>query len=276
MANKFRVGDRVRRINVDNNYLDGRGVFHVGDEGIVKDIRCDGWVDVNVGGRQFDNNDPANLELVEPQFKIGDEVIGNEKADVRYGVTKTGWRGVVVKTCNDGKQIEVKGPGYNGKDVTTFWVDAEYFDFVGPDKIVITTDGKTTTAKRFRGKTEIKHTTARCAPDDKFDFETGAGIAVARLLGREFAAPEEKPFDKNMLTNGRFGHTSDGKWFVVVGDKLMYDTASGGRYDTIHTDGCYFHYEIDAIVEAVSFREAKDGSHGDRKIIWSRSGAKLD
>lgn len=50
-------------------------------------------------------------------------------------------------------------------------------------KIVITTDGKTTTAKMYDGKSCIKVSEARCCPSDTFDFQTGAEIAFNRLFG---------------------------------------------------------------------------------------------
>lgn len=59
-------------------------------------------------------------------------------------------------------------------------------------KIVITTDGKTTTAKMYDGKSCIKVSEARCCPSDAFDFQTGAEIAFNRLFGEP-----EKKFDWN-------------------------------------------------------------------------------
>ena len=59
-------------------------------------------------------------------------------------------------------------------------------------KIVITTDGKTTTAKMYDGKSCIKVSEARCRPSDAFDFQTGAEIAFNRLFGEP-----EKKFDWN-------------------------------------------------------------------------------
>lgn len=57
-------------------------------------------------------------------------------------------------------------------------------------KIVITTDGKTTTAKMYDGKSCIKVSESRCCPSDAFDFQTGAEIAFNRLFGEP-----EKKFD---------------------------------------------------------------------------------
>ena len=59
-------------------------------------------------------------------------------------------------------------------------------------KIVITTDGKTTTAKMYDGKSCIKVSESRCCPSDTFDFQTGAEITFNRLFGEQ-----EKKFDWN-------------------------------------------------------------------------------
>lgn len=58
--------------------------------------------------------------------------------------------------------------------------------------IVITTDGKTTTATIRKGKTVLKTASARCGKNDNFVFAEGARIAFERLMGRE-PFPEEKP-----------------------------------------------------------------------------------
>lgn len=52
-------------------------------------------------------------------------------------------------------------------------------------KIVITTDGKTTLARMYEGKTVIKSAEAKCSPADEFDFNLGAKIAFGRLMKGE-------------------------------------------------------------------------------------------
>jgi hypothetical protein len=59
------------------------------------------------------------------------------------------------------------------------WRDEE-LELVKEDKIVITTDGKTTTATLYRDKDKVI-AIARCSPEDEFDFMTGAKIAMERL-----------------------------------------------------------------------------------------------
>jgi hypothetical protein len=48
-------------------------------------------------------------------------------------------------------------------------------------KIVITTDGRVTTARLIDGKRTIKTATATCSPEDEFNFEYGAALACSRL-----------------------------------------------------------------------------------------------
>ena len=51
--------------------------------------------------------------------------------------------------------------------------------------IVITSDGVTTTATRRIGKAIQAIATAKCNPNDSFDFDEGARIAFERLCGRD-------------------------------------------------------------------------------------------
>lgn len=69
-----------------------------------------------------------------------------------------------------------------------FWYVLEsdmkpYKPTIMPQKIVITTDGKTTLARLFDDKTMVKRAEAKCAPSDTFDFGVGAELAVKRLMG---------------------------------------------------------------------------------------------
>lgn len=68
------------------------------------------------------------------------------------------------------------------------------FEPVCDNKIVITTDGMETVAKLYDGKKIIKRATAKCSPNDEFNFETGAKIAFERLIEETLA--EEKPIEK--------------------------------------------------------------------------------
>jgi hypothetical protein len=61
---RFNIGDKVRRINCDNGYPDGRNL-KVGTVGIVAEIEFDDFIVLDINGEIWGGNDPENLELVE-------------------------------------------------------------------------------------------------------------------------------------------------------------------------------------------------------------------
>ena len=48
-------------------------------------------------------------------------------------------------------------------------------------RIVIMADGNTVTAREYEGRMIIREASAKCSPEDKFDFHKGAEIAFKRL-----------------------------------------------------------------------------------------------
>lgn len=140
-------------------------------------------------------------------------------------------------------------------------------------KIVITTDGKkTTTAVLYNGKQRIKEVSATCCSTDKFDFKYGASLALDKLTGFVRGSVEctldVKP--KELLKNGMFGHHNEYGWFVVVGDKFIYE--DGGysfidKYndDLVYDDDSY----VDILIEACAFNNAKEMHKGN--IVWRRN-----
>lgn len=60
-------------------------------------------------------------------------------------------------------------------------------------KIVITTDGNTTLARLYENNKVIKTATAKCSPEDEFDFNVGAELAFNRLIGKPCGKEEPKP-----------------------------------------------------------------------------------
>lgn len=61
-------------------------------------------------------------------------------------------------------------------------------------EIHITTDGKTTYAVLKQDGKVLSRSEAKCHPDDKFDFETGAKIALDRLEIKKEVKQPENPF----------------------------------------------------------------------------------
>lgn len=167
------------------------------------------------------------------KFKVGDIVVGNKKASLTYCVTK------------EGVKLKVKQVGKNGSfvgiiiyDPTNRWVGhtfgvgcelkPECFDLVTEgDKIVITTDGVTTTAKMYCGKEVIKKAEAKCAPGDKFDFEFGARLAMDRLI-EDTKSGGTTPWGKKspkVLSIEEFDWVDfkNGKCAIMVHTRTVYD-----------------------------------------------------
>lgn len=116
------------------------------------------------------------------EFKVGDKVVrvGRDNHDYPNGtVFKKGEVGVVIGIESDGF-VDVVA---NGKKVCGN--NPHYLKFVrGEEKIVITHDGKTTTATKYCADGSTVTATARCAPEDEFDFRVGAEIAMGRLVDK--------------------------------------------------------------------------------------------
>lgn len=90
------------------------------------------------------------------------------------------------------------------------------------NKIVITTDGAETLARLYEGNKVIKTATAKCSPDDKFSFETGAKIAFERLFDSK-EKEEPKYFNgKAVCVDEYFGFTV-GKIYEFVDGQCFDD-----------------------------------------------------
>lgn len=101
--------------------------------------------------------------------------------------------------------------------------DGSQFDIVcNTQKIVITSDGTETLAHLYDGEKVVKKATAKCSPDDTFDFKTGAKLAFDRLIGEvkeEWRVVNRKPKVGDYV---RIKH-NDYKELADVGDILKVD-----------------------------------------------------
>ena len=228
---KFKIGDKVRRINHNNGVVNGRELV-VGDIGRVVGINGK-WITIKVANTIYSGNDPKNLELVtEHKFEVGDMVIGNDP--YRYAYINKGWIGEVKKVHSNGC-IDLYGKRVSSSDYMTFtYLEPEYFDLYTQksEKIVITHDGKTTTATLYRENGSKEVATAKCSPEDTFDFNFGAKLAMERLMKKvepadpvvEWRVVNRKPRVGDYIrlrTNG--GYT-----FSEPGDILKVDEVGGG------------------------------------------------
>jgi len=131
------------------------------------------------------------------QFKVGDRVI------VTTNICGTRCAGMTGTIIQDFYSPEGTNGRYVRLDRTVEsvtgrrdWVWAFNFQLKHIHKhpvIVITTDGKTTTATEREGKKVIKTATAKCSDKDTFDFAEGARVAFERLQGRDPFPKEKKP-----------------------------------------------------------------------------------
>ena len=125
------------------------------------------------------------------KFKTGDRVIAKKGAP--YNITTNGWIGEVLSVDYESGFMNVRS---ESSSTSGFTVKLKYFDLLPKkteDKIVVTANGKTTTAKLYNGKTVVKTAKAKCSPDDEFDFLTGAHLAVSRLCGVDSNVKSSEP-----------------------------------------------------------------------------------
>lgn len=130
------------------------------------------------------------------KYKVGDKVRVRKDLSCgkSYGYHSFG-RGMVTFRGKEMTICRVLFHGYELLEddfpVKYTWTD-EMFEPICTEKIVITADGVTTTARKYDGKKVVKEAKAVCSKDDTFNFDVGAKLAMERLL-------EEKP----KLYNGK-------------------------------------------------------------------------
>lgn len=91
-------------------------------------------------------------------------------------------RRVQIRSVDTSDNTYLAAVGYE-----RYWYSAEMFESKQKrvslsQKIVVTTDGKVTTATLYDGKTKRNVALASCNPRDEFDFGIGAQLAVERLF----------------------------------------------------------------------------------------------
>lgn len=120
------------------------------------------------------------------------------------------------------------------------WLSRWYkFERVEEHKIVITSDGKTTTARLFNGKELVKKADAKCSPDDEFDFMVGAKLAMERLEHAK-AQPKYKA----------------GQYIKVTGRKWYSHGLAIGSYGRIRSAEAADVYEIDGFSENGTLKQS--------------------
>lgn len=121
------------------------------------------------------------------KFKVGDKV---RAIDNQYSITcKVGnWEGIVAHVGDDGNfnAVTTKHIDPSEIDEEYYDLDPRHFELIQPETIVITNDGRVTTAWLKQGKKTVRQAIAKCSPDDEFSLETGAKLALERLFRTEY------------------------------------------------------------------------------------------
>lgn len=107
-------------------------------------------------------------------------------------------------------------------------------------KIVITTDGKTTTARLYEDNKVVKTAEAKCSPEDTFDFKIGAKLAFERLTQEE--PPKPKYYNgKVICTSNKFNPSQTiegftvGKIYEIIDGVITADDGwKSQQYKTLH------------------------------------------
>lgn len=185
------------------------------------------------------------------KFKIGDRVITTEKFETHtkaglvgtlVAFEKTCWGDVVVEFDNKveyGHSADGKAKYGHGR-----YGNSRGLKPVENRKIVITSNGAETLARLYEGNKVIKTATAKCSPDDTYNFDEGARIAFHRLIGDYAEVKKKKPRvykagDKvKVIANTCVHSIKIGE--VVTLTKIYREYADGNNcWDTKEHGECY-------------------------------------
>ena len=170
------------------------------------------------------------------KYKVGDRVVG---VGATGGWNIDGLVGTVKHVHSDaditcGVEFDEHIGGHDGygcfkgKSGHCLFVASRSLRPACANKIVITTDGKTTLARLYDGKRVVKSAEAKCAPSDTFDFATGAKLAFDRLMGNEKAeAPKQEPIKLYCVKDSEVSWVrtslTKGKIYEFDGHRIEYD-----------------------------------------------------
>ena len=192
------------------------------------------------------------------KYKVGDKV--RVRDDLEIGK----WYSMNNRTFSD--FVNSKMITFKGKEVTILadncfgmylikedngewhWTDEM---FSGPatslPKVVITTDGKTTTAKMYERKKVLKTAKSQCSPEDTFDFAVGAKLALERVTKKE---PKFKIGQFVRVINNDMNHFPIGQIVQIIDFDKYKDLCEGYCCDRRCIDEqIVYYYQIEALPE---------------------------
>lgn len=186
------------------------------------------------------------------KYKVGDKVRMVSKWGKDCCQNKEGrmdkWLGEVMTVRYAGgsvyRMVEDRG---DNEMLGWFWPENCIAGLACENKIVITSNGAETLARLYDGNKVIKTATAKCSPDDKFSFETGAKIAFERLL--DYAEKEPKYFNgKAVCVYGNSEFTA-GKIYKFVDGQCFDDEKTLRPWGTKCEDLSFFGGMLIPLVE---------------------------
>lgn len=164
------------------------------------------------------------------KYKVGDKV--RVRKDLRVGSAYDHWLVVSAMMKYRGMTVTIAAVGFNYYHIEEdgagwSWTD-EMLEPICTEKIVITTDGVTTTARKYDGKNLIKEAKAICSKDDEFNFDVGAKLAMERLMAEDKAKYYNgkvvcvDPNGSTLYTKGRIYQFKDGTTCTDEGVPIFY------------------------------------------------------
>jgi hypothetical protein len=210
------------------------------------------------------------------KYKVGDKV--RVRADLQQGWKYSMEHGSTNSFVSEmmpfrGKTVTIKaisGGEYIIEELERYhWTD-EMFEPVNNQKIVITSDGVETLARLYDGNKVVKSASAKCNPEDEFDFKFGANLAFERLMSEEKLKVEEKPVEKPKYEVGQYyqhnGQSGKGIFIVtkIEGKTVYYEIVEGMKKDTPGKDfdlGSCFDRDTTPVTWNVVDRPVKKGDY---------------
>lgn len=156
------------------------------------------------------------------KYKVGDKV--RVRKDLCWGSEYNNWMVVNAMLEYRGMTVTIVRVDFDHYHIkeedNCAWTD-EMLEPICTEKIVVTSDGVTTTARKYDGKKVVKETKAVCSKDDTFNFDVGAKLAMERLVA------EEKP----KLYNGKVVCMSSGLYSLGYTKGKIYQFKNGYTVD---------------------------------------------
>lgn len=160
------------------------------------------------------------------KFKVGDIIIGTQKADARYIITCK--NSICKVTAIRGKQIEVVLLQDVNPDAPRYIVNPDCFSLIAPKKpkqfkqkkaypyYEVRQSGRKIIVKYYLDATHVYKGEACCHKSDKFNFKIGFNIAYDRVMNKVELASQK---------------SADAKSYVWL--KTFYGDSPYGSYDKI-------------------------------------------